>query len=130
MYLSSSLCRSDAPAFAAHWCRVNMAEAEASALTGANMLDYTPPAPLHSSGRHRYMFVLFRQPLLDEAGAVFAAGCDALRTQRQKFPYKAWLRQMGMVGPVGLSGFYAEWQPRYCDAVHCRENLMPPKGYR
>jgi len=107
-----------------------MTETEDSAQTGVNMLDYRPPAPLHSSGRHRYMFVLFRHSPLDVAGAVFADVCDALRTQRQNFPYRAWLLQMGMVGPVGLSGFYAEWQPGYCDAVHCRENLMPPKGYR
>ena len=37
---------------------------------------------------------------------------------------------MSFGSPVGINGFYAAWEPDYCESMHAKLNYIPPEQYR
>eukprot|EP01037_Dinobryon_pediforme_P020117 gene20117-20664_t len=97
-------------------------------LLSGEIVTYEPPAPPIRSGPHRFFFLVFRQPsrIEDDDLQLFAEDF----VKRARFPYVEFAQTMSFGSPVGINGFYAAWEPDYCESMHAKLNYIPPEQYR
>jgi phosphatidylethanolamine-binding protein (PEBP) family uncharacterized protein len=96
---------------------------------GDVIASYIGPAPPFNSGKHRYIWCLYRQSEALTAEEIAAA--SAHFAQRGGIKHHAWVRSQAKLrsDPVGLGLFLSEYHEA-CDAIHSAINFIPPVEYR
>lgn len=113
-----------------HWLVMNI-QIEQNGTTdvasGVTVLPYVSISPSHNSGRHRYIFLLFRQD-----GEMLSGDIEDSRVSfegRTGFCMCEWALRKGFGKPIGVNFFESTWS-KHCDAVHEKLGYMPPPEYR
>jgi phosphatidylethanolamine-binding protein (PEBP) family uncharacterized protein len=109
-----------------HWVRSDItAEALATGtIDGTDTLAYVGPAPPHSSGPHRYIFILFEQGEGNGAEALATAFEGRGGKKAVTCAQAAGLGQI-----MALNIFSCEWDESV-DALHKAIGFLPPPQYR
>ncbi len=110
-----------------HWVVSNIKGGDIS--TGHTVSSYVGSAPPHSSGLHRYCFLLLEQP------RTFTE--DELKAASEYFAPRGGLKAMQWAASVGMTTanvravkvFQGEWDES-CDTAHDALGFVPPPEYR
>jgi len=111
-----------------HWVRSDITFDASGACTSAGtqqeVLSYCGPAPPHSSGMHRYVFLLYEQP-----AAATPADLAAFFEGRGGKHAHVSATACGLGQLRGWDWIECEWAP-CVDAVHDSLSFLPPPEYQ
>jgi len=106
------------------WAVVNITGADIGA--GHEVTAYEGPLPDYNSGTHRYFFLVFDQTSPFAPAAMKEV--EQLVSIRQEFSYIAFMKQFQLDEPIGINGFYSQWDES-CDALHAAKGYSPPSMF-
>lgn len=104
-----------------HWVVVNIKAGDIS--KGDTVASYVGPAPPHNSGKHRYVFLLFKQSASIDA----AAATDHFK-RRGGLRAHNWAKVNNLGLAVDAKVFESEWDASV-DELHAKLNFVPPAQY-